>query len=688
MPDVIFPAHELLKYNTAELHEVLTGEFYLEFSDGILRTNDRETILTMPLWDWIRERPIELKMKHHLSHAMGKKMYHKNMHMQLLNVIHWDIYRAYRRFGRFGDYALLEELVEEFYVHGNKYYNLLAIWMEQEVSTVSIGDVIELFDVPEIDEILSNARPTEESVLQTTNAITRLLGKSDIPAIAGNNVVRMARAGVIKLNQLVQALAPTGYIEDIDGYIFPNPLMSNYTDGHRSLHDNMVESRKASQAIEATKAELEDAVYQSRRQEILNEILMTIHPGDCGTKHFKTTRLKKNNGLTATDLELHSGKYYFEPDDPKQELKEITEDDEHLYDKIINLRTIIHCAHEDPNGVCETCLGAMSLTTPRRSNLGQIMTTDLYAFIIQRQLSKKHYLANSVVQKLQVSGDDAKYLKVGADGVSYYMADELKGKKFSVIVSHDEGKSLTDVMYMKDIERVSISRITEIGSMSMEVEVQESYGSYSDRRALILGTGKRMASFSHDMLKYVKEKYWEVDSRNNFVIDMTDWDFSKPFAYVPMKNDSLIDFSLGFKSHIESEVKKEEMRDLYIDPDMFLDETYELLNKELTINMAQVETAVYGIMIRSAAHGQYGLPKPWSKSGIGVMSRAMAMRSLSSTMAFEKHTIIFSDPKSFTTTNRPDHLMDSVLMAGEVVHDHETGQIYHKDDPQVKGKYM
>lgn len=662
MSDIIFPARELLKYTTEELRNVLTGEFWLEFEDGKLFTNDRETMFTVPMWDWIRHHPIPLMKRHHISHSLQKRFFHKNAHMDLLNTIHWDIYEAYKKYGRFGDYDLLEELVEEFYQLGNQQYNLLTIWMEPEVSTVSIKDVIALFHVPEIDAVLSTVRPTEESVLGASSTITKLLSKSDIPAIANNNVVRMARAGVIKMNQLVQAYAPTGYVEDIDGAIFKHPLMSNYTDGHRSLYDNMVESRKASQAIEATKAELEDAVYQSRRQEILNEILMNVHPGDCGTVEYLPIRLKQNNMLTESDLWLNQGKYYYDPLDPKQELHEILLEDEHLYGKLIHMRTITHCAHPDPNGVCETCLGAISLTIPKKTNLGQLMTTDLYAFIIQLQLSKKHYLANSVVQKLKVEGEAAKFLQVGKDGISYYMTDHLKDKKYKMIISHDEGRSLTDLTYLTDISRVSIARLTEIGSMSLEID----YGQYSDRFPMILGTGKRMASFSHEMLLYVKEKYWEIDKDNRFIIDMSDWDVTKPFAYVPMKNDSLIDFSLGFKAHIESEVKKEDLRDRFTDPDTFLLDTYELLNKKLAINMAQVEVAVYGIMIRSALNSDYALPKPWSDKGIGVMSRSMALRDLAATMAFEKHTIIFSSVESFINTNRPFHPMSYVLQPQEM----------------------
>lgn len=678
----IFPAEQLLNYSYSDLRDTLTGEFYLQFPDGVLFTNDRETILTMPLWDWIRKRNIPLKMKYHLTPAMEKKMFHKNSHMDLLNHIHWDIYETYKKNGRFSDQDLLEEMVEEFYEFANRYYNILCIWLEEEVSSATIGDAIALFDVPEIAALLAAAKPTEESVLFTTREITNLLSKSNIPAIRNNNAVRMARSGAIKLNQLVQAVAPTGYIEGVDGSIFPRPLMSNYTDGHRTLHDNMVESCKASQAIEATKSELEDAVYQSRRQEILNQILMTIHVGDCGTKNFKTTRLKRDNGLTKSDLELHAGKYYFLPEGNPADLKEITVADEHLYEKVIHMRTITHCAHPDPNGVCETCLGTMALTIPRKTNLGQIMTTDLYAFLIQRQLSKKHYLANSVVQKIQVNGDDSKYLSVGRDGVSYHFSKALAGKKFKMIISHAEGKSLTDLEYLDDLRRVAISRLTNFRSMALEVETESNGITFSDRRGFIVGSAKRPSSFSHEALEYIKSVYWEIDELNNFVIDMSDWDVSKPFAYVPMKNDSLIDFSIGFKNHIESDVKKEELRDQFTDPDTFLEETYEILNKELSINHAQVEVAVYGIMVRSAAGSDYALPKPWSKGrGIGVMSKAMAMRSLGGGMAFEGHSAIFSSPSSFITTNRPDTLMDVVLHPGELIHDVEgTGQIYHRDN--------
>lgn len=660
---ILIPAQEILKYSKEELWDSLTGEFALEFEDGILKTNDRETLYTVGLWDFVRKHPIPLKMHHHLSHVLQRRMMHKNSHMELINTILWDIYAHYRQ-GRFVDHDLIEQLTAEMYQLGSGQYNDLVIRLPSHTTTVSILDVVELFDVPEIDDVLASVSDDPMTIINATQAITKLLKSSKIPEIANNRLVRMARAGVIKLNQLVQAIAPTGFVEAIDGDTMPVPLKSNYTDGHRSLHDNMVEGQKAGQAIEATKAELEDAVYQSRRQEILNEVIVDVQSGDCGTTKGVYLKIldKDENGCQDSDLFLMAGKYYFDPDDGKT-LRELKEEDTHLLGKVLKFRTITHCAHPNPNGVCETCLGSMALTIPRRTNLGQLMTTNLYAYIIQRQLSKKHYLASAMVQRLKVGPEDERFLRVGEDGLTYLLSPDLRKCKVKLVISPEDGRNLTSVNALDDISNVAVSRLSEIGSIAMIID----NGMYEDRRPFILGTGKRLASFTYEMLQYVKQSYWEVDRHNNFVISMDGWDFSKPFATVPMRNDSLIDFSVAFKKHIESDVKQSEMRDTRMDPDQFLIDTHRLINSELNINFAQVEVAVYGAMIRSAADNDYTTPKPWSNRGIGVMGMTMAMRSLSATMAFEKHAIIFSSVKSFIVGNRQDHPMDAILMPAEVL---------------------
>jgi hypothetical protein len=587
----------------------------------------------------------------------------------LLNKILWDIYEHYK-VGRYVNRELIEVLNAELYEFGNNQYNDLVRKLSRFATTVSILDMVDLFEIPEIDYELAKIAPTEDGVLGVTKRVTDLLKSSNVPDIKNNRLVRMARSGVIKMNQLAQGMVPTGYIEDLAGVTMPEPLLSNYTDGHRSLYDSVTESLKAGQAINATKAELEDAVYQSRRQEILNEIIGEVQPGDCGTEGglwFKVLTKEENN-CTGSDLELLAGKYYYNPDNMK-ELLEIKPSDTHLLGKTIKMRVITHCAHPDPNGVCETCLGAISFTIPERTNIGQLMTTNLYAFIIQRQLSKKHYLASSIVQKVTLNHSDKRFLKMGDDGISYYFADRLRGKKVRLYINPVEGDNMVELMGIDSIESVAIARLTELTGISIEAvnPVADRHGFViEDREPMMLGTDKRRASLTHEMLNYIKKVYWKVEEKtNNFIIEMDGWDFDRPFAVLPMKNDSLIDFSNSFKKHIESDVKQTEHRDLRIDPDNFLVDTFRLINSELNINMPQVEVAVYGSMIRSHEDRDYALPKPWTKKGVAVMGNAMAYRDLGAAMAYERHAQLFASPGSFIYRNRQSHPLSHILMPAE-----------------------
>jgi len=72
-------------------------------------------------------------------------------------------------------------------------------------------------------------------------------------------------------------------------------------------------------------------------------------------------------------------------------------------------------------------------------------------------------------------------------------------------------------------------------------------------------------------------------------------------------------------------------------------------------------------MIISAQDNDYGLPKPWTKNGLGIMKLSMANRSLAPAMAYEGHQSILISPSSYVDTNRPDHPFDAILMPGEVL---------------------
>jgi len=117
---------------------------------------------------------------------------------------------------------------------------------------------------------------------------------------------------------------------------------------------------------------------------------------------------------------------------------------------------------------------------------------------------------------------------------------------------------------------------------------------------------------------------------------------------------------------LESSVGALQERDKVVSPGVVLEELYNLVNDKLVVNLAVLDVVMYSIMIVSAEAGDYSLPKPWTKSGLGVMTLSMANRSLAPTMAYEGHQDIITSPLSYTSTNRPDSIMDGLLMPAEV----------------------
>ncbi len=117
---------------------------------------------------------------------------------------------------------------------------------------------------------------------------------------------------------------------------------------------------------------------------------------------------------------------------------------------------------------------------------------------------------------------------------------------------------------------------------------------------------------------------------------------------------------------LESSVENLEKRDKTVSEIALLGELYDLVNSRLVVNLAVIETVLYGIMIVSAEDNNYHLPKIGTDRGIGVRQAIMNNRSASATMAYQGHTEFFANPLSYLIDDRPNHPLDSCLMPGEM----------------------
>lgn len=659
-------ARKLLMFTTDELWEMLTGSFTLVFDDGELETNWRETIYSAYAWEFHRTwQKTPLLKKHHVREVLGKKRLGAGTHLDLLGNCMWSVYEAYQ------GAVTRDVLAEKVYQLTNKIYNEMSYRCEEYVSSLDILDWMEVLDHPKIiamkDAVASAVTKSPDEggrmIKEAYAVIDDVLGNGvDLP----NNSVSLAlRSRLVNANQVQQSVGPRGYLTDIDSDQFRFPIIPGYVEGIRSLYDSVIESRSAAKALQFSKSPLQEAEYFSRRLQLMCQTVRNLHQDcDCGTKEYLHWQVRgkefneEGDETFGGDLPLLVGKYYL--DSATGQLKAIRTSDTHLIGKLIKMRSVIHCAHPDPYGVCSTCFGELSLSVlDDRTNLGHMCCTSMTQKSSQSVLSVKHLDSSAAVEPISLSPEERKLFRISQDGMSFLLAERLKGKSVKLVIPQMFAPNITDVMANHNIEDLNIrqvSEIREIGVLVKEGNVEhpvEAVKTFKDRR---------LASLTYPMLRHIRKSKWDFDAKGDYVIDMEGWDWNEPVMTLPLIHFNMSDHSKDIASMLESSKGKMQERDKNIAPDSFLVELYNLVNDKLTVNLAVLEVVLYGAMIISAEHDDYRLPKPWTDRGLGVMDMTMDRRSLSATMAYEGHYDVFISPESYTKHNRPDHPMDCLIL--------------------------
>jgi hypothetical protein len=666
-------ARKLLAMSTDDLWETLTGRFVLILDDGELETNWRETVFSSYAWEFHRAYPeTPLLKKHHVREVLGKKRYGSSTPLDLLGNCMWTVYEVY------GEKVGRDVLAERIYQLNNRMYNELSYRCEEYVGSMDILDWLEVLDHPKIiamkDKVKDAVNKTPDEggrmIKEAYNVIDDVLGNgTDLPM----NAVSLAlRSKLVNANQVQQSIGPRGYLTDIDSDQFRYPIIPGYVEGIRSLYDSVIESRSAAKALQFSKSPLQEAEYFSRRLQLMCQTVRNLHQNcDCGTTKYLSWQVRgkefneEGDESFGGDLPLLVGKHYV--DDKTGGLRTIRggKADEHLIGKRIRLRSVMHCAHPDPYGVCATCFGELSLSVlDDRTNLGHMCCTSMTQKSSQSVLSVKHLDSSAAVEPASLTDTEKKFFKISADGMSYLMADRLKGKSVKLIIPAMFAPNITDVMANHTIDDLNIRQVSEMREIA--VQVKEGNVEFDPER-VNTSKDRRLASLTYPMLRHIRKAGWDFNANNDYVIDMAGWDMAEPVMTLPLIHFNMSDHSKDIASMLESSKKQMQDRDKNVSPDAFLVELYNLVNDKLTVNLAVLEVVLYGAMIISAENDDYRLPKPWTDSGLGVMDMTMDRRSLSATMAYEGHYDVFISPESYTKKNRPDHPMDALICPVEVL---------------------
>ena len=653
------PARVLLSYSTDYLWDHLEGDFILVMDDGEIETNEKEVLYSSYAWDYHRRFPnTPLLLKHHVKTIIKEDPSGTDTHLDLINNVLWSFVDAYRP-----DYVNIEELIDIgallSYEVSNTMYNDLTYRLESYVTSLDILDFIQFTKHPRLTKAVEMMEDTDEGVAKVNNVVLEL---SKSQEFKNNSMASVMRSKIVSEGQALQCLAPLGFRTDIDSDIFTRAIIKRgFTQGLSSLRDSMVESRSAAKALIFSTDPLQKSEYFSRRQQLICQNVRHLHRGDCGSTHYLPWVVREERMDNATkldcDLKTLAGKYYL--DEETNTLKILKASDKHLIGRTLKLRSAVAgCNHPDPYGICEVCYGATSLAIPSNTNLGHITCVAMMSVLGQLILSTKHFEGSSAVEGIALKAHERIYLSAVVNGSRYYLNERLMTSKVKLVVAASQVPGLTDINLVDDIESLNISRISDFDTIILMVE--DSTG--IETIPLTVSVNGRLSNMTHELLKHIKRVGWTVTKNDNYIIDMTGWNFADPILVLPMRHFNMSDHQQEIADMLEATIKDLDYRSNVVNPCNMLVEFHDLVNRRLSINLAILEIILYSSMVVSATDEDYGLPKPWTSSGVGVKQLLLTRRSLSTTMGFERHRDVLTDPLSYTLTNRMDHIMDPLIM--------------------------
>lgn len=656
-------ARTILGLTVEQCWQMLSGPFILVFDDGEeVKTNHKEVIYSRYYWVFHERFPgFKLTKRHHIDSVLKGGRISMRTHLELLEHVVWDCVDF------LGEQHTMQEMVhiryelaKLAYETTNKHYNDMSTELEEYVTTLDVLDFHQVFKDSDLVDSFLRAKPDDQSVQDIYYTLDWILRKK--PELQRNMISKLYRSNLVNKQQVQQCLAVRGFVTDMNNDRFGIPVMRGYYQGIRGIRDYLIEICTSTKSLNASKGQLQDTEYFSRKLQLMDMQIENLHHEDCGTTSYLEWHVRGKSDLHEGDGDMHAlvGKYML--NEETGQLHIITPED-NFVGQTIKLRSTFRCQHPDPLGVCAVCYGRMAEQIPPNSNLGHANCTHVTEKNAQGVLSTKHLDSSTSIKGVVIDELYRRFIRTGTNDNSYVMSEDIKaaGKAGRVFlrIDIDCAPTLEDVRRAEKINTLVESRMSEIP----EIEVQ-----LDDISTPIpVRSGKRIAYFTYEFLDYIKEHGYTVDEyTNQYVFDMKHWKWNVPFITLPMRHFNMAEHSKDIAQVLESTVRELVERDRLIDPAATLIELCTLINSKTKVSLSVIEITLLGAMIRSAETFEYALPKPWTQSGLGVMKYTLLHRSLAAYMAYEHHAEAIYSPESYVLKNRPEHVMDGILMPYEV----------------------
>lgn len=614
------------------------------FDDGEVVADQRKAIFSAYMWGIYSVLPNTPALK---KHFIGDQRVGTDTHLKIINQVRWDAFDAH------GSQLDNEELSRYCLKLVNEYYNDMTEYLEPEVTTLGILDIMEVMAHEEVFDVNTNVSAADKSIVHAHRTIERVL--KDPKELEDNILARSVRSGLVKIGQVLQCVGPRGSVTDIDSNIFPYPTQAGFASGLYRFYDSLIESRTAAKSLTFTEKPLQDTEYFNRRLQLLAATIRDIYDGDCGTTEYLLWQ------MSAGDLQAFAGKYYLKDDGTLGTIYDNEECRKTLVGRSVKVRSVLHCNTPDSGFVCATCYGEMERSIPHGTNIGHVAATSLCKQASQQVLSVKHLDTSASSSGLRLSDYEQRYVRIGSDPNLLFLAQRLEGMKVKLYIKAEEAERLSEVKTADSVEILLPTHISQLAQVGFRV-YHESGKEEGD--LVQVSNGSRTSSLSREMLAYLRTNSWILTGDGDIEIDLSKWDVDQPLFSTPRRQENMLDYMATIEKFLKAVKRGGAAKSLkdFDTVDDALRGFYELVSSRLFVNIVHQELLVKVCQVRSSRDRDYRVPLLGNKLEFGKFDFNIFNRSEGPAMAYQNHKQQWNNPATYLVTRRPPHPLDTILL--------------------------
>lgn len=639
----------------------------LEFDDGIIQSSSREIVYSRLLWELYRFIPDPAVLKHHhVGRGQNRRAITPNTDSEILNDIIWNSKDKAIAANNLENFDI-ELLCEESYRICDKIDSFVRRKLGSYVRSVNYLDFCAFLEDKDIKQAHQDLQDNPNCSKMDIAKVYRVVeSKTENPGDLATNVMTLAcKSKSIKIPSWLKIVGANGFVTDVDSYIFPYAIKSNFARGLNTLIEIAIESRTSAMSIYYQTDAMQESEYFTRRTQEIGARIWRVHKGvDCKTPHYEAIFIPEK-----ASLDNFMGAWYLDEETGQE--KPILSKTEDIRGRVIKLRSPLHCQHPDRTGVCERCYGMIAESIMPGDSIGHLAPTSMQKQQTQRILSNKHLVATASAELYVPLEGEKKYVTVPIDSSDIFLNKNLAGKDVRITFSGSSAKNLQDIMFVDDLNSISPTRLTQIEALRFDlVKNHEIIDSNTIRPA----TEARIPYFTTEMLEHFRKVGWYTNEAGDFEVSLADWDVTVPMLRLPMVSLSTPKHMYAVRDMIITSAKRKANGDIDHEgyqkaiakaptPSAAFQALYDLVSSSLKVNIAHLQIIVLSMMVEDLDNGDYRVPLNKHYGQMGSFSDIMCKSDVSLAIAYENHyNYLFSRLDSFTIKHRHPHPSTNLLM--------------------------